>query len=155
MELSIEWMRAIPLKRSRRHDLIYDVDLDSIESLPGVYVFARRWGSSYEALYVGRSENVRRRIRGHLNNLRLMSHVEHAKNGRRVLFTGFPLTRRGQQMPKVLATLEKAYIRHFLSEGHDLVNQQGTRIRRHEIEAVRAPRGFIPARMYLEKAGRG
>lgn len=154
MDLSIEWMRAIPLRRSRRSDLIYDVDLAAIETEPGIYVFARRWGKSYEALYVGRSENVRRRSRGHLNNLRLMSHVRHAKNGRRVLFTGFPLTRRGQRMTRVLATLEKAYIRHFLSEGHDLVNQQGTRIRRHEIEALGAPRGFMPARMYLEKAGR-
>jgi hypothetical protein len=30
----------------------------------------------------------------------------------------------------------RALIRYFLSEGHDLVNEQGTRIRRHELEST-------------------
>jgi hypothetical protein len=127
--------------------------LDKIEREPGIYVFARRWGSSFEALYVGKSQSLRARIRGHLNNLRLMKHLETAKTGRRFVILGHPITKPGQRLPKVLSVLERALIRHFLSEGHDLVNQQGVRIRRHEIESSgRVPKAFMPSLMYLERS---
>ena len=38
----------------------------------GVYIFGRRWGSQFEALYVGKASNIRSRAKGHLNNLRLL-----------------------------------------------------------------------------------
>jgi hypothetical protein len=152
MRLAIEWARPVQLRKGRG-GLIYTVDLDKIERDPGVYVFARRWGSSFEALYVGKSQNLRARIRGHLNNLRLMKHLETAKTGRRFVILGHPLTKPGQRLPKVLSVLEKALIRYFLSEGHDLVNQQGVRIRRHEIESSgRVPKAFMPSLMYLERS---
>ena len=113
-------------------------------------------GSSFEALYIGQSNNLRLRTRGHLNNLRLMRHIEAAKTGRRLVILGHPLTRPGQRLPKVLNVLEKALIRHFLAEGHDLVNQQGVRIRRHEIESSgRVPKAFMPSLMYLERSRGG
>ena len=52
--------------------------------------------------------------------------------------------------------IELALIRYLLSEGHDLVNIQGTRLRRHEIaSAGRRPRRFIPKLIYLEKTKGG
>lgn len=152
MRLAIEWSKPLQLRKGRE-GLIYTVDLDKIEREPGIYVFARRWGSSFEALYVGQSQNLRARIRGHLNNLRLMKHLETAKTGRRFVILGHPITKPGQRLPKVLSVLERALIRHFLSEGHDLVNQQGVRIRRHEIESSgRVPKAFMPSLMYLERS---
>jgi len=152
MRLELDWQQPVPLRKGRRQGLIYALDLDEFEPAPGVYVFARRWGKSFEALYVGRSTNIRRRMRGHLNNLRLMRHLEDARSGQRVAIVGVPLTRPGQRMPRVLSVLEKALMRHFLSEGHDLVNQQGVRIRRHEIVSNgRLPRSFMPSTMYLER----
>ncbi|HKJ84886.1 MAG TPA: GIY-YIG nuclease family protein, partial [Spirochaetia bacterium] len=112
MKLEIEWSKPIRLRSGRREGLIYTLDLNDVDNYPGIYVFARAWGRSMEALYVGRSTNVRRRIRGHLNNLKLMSHLDGAKNGKRVLIVGYPWTKPGQRMDKVLATLERAYIRH-------------------------------------------
>ncbi|MFN3566816.1 MAG: GIY-YIG nuclease family protein, partial [Burkholderiaceae bacterium] len=58
-----------------------------------------------------------------------------------------------QRVEKSLVLIERALIRYFLSEGHDLVNKQGTRLRRHEIvSSGKHPKRFIPSPMYLEKA---
>lgn len=155
MKISIEWSKPIPLRSGAREGMAYAVNLDDIPQIAGIYVFARQWGRSYEALYVGKSTNVRSRIRGHLNNLRLMRHLESASAGRRVLLVGRALPRPGQKLEKVLRTLERAMIRYFLSEGHDLVNQKGVRIRRHEIASNGPmPRAFIPSIMFLER-GKG
>ena len=82
-----------------------------------------------------------------------MRHLEDAKTGRRMVIAGYPQVRPGQRIQKVLGVLERAFIRHFLAEGHDLVNQQGVRIRRHEIESTgRVPKAFMPSLMYLEKS---
>jgi hypothetical protein len=51
--------------------------------------------------------------------------------------------------------IERALIRYFLSEGRDLVNKAGTRLRRHEIATVgRHPNLFIPKLMFVDR-GRG
>ena len=153
MKLNVEWSKPIPLHSGAKENLIYTVDLDKVPRYAGIYVFARRWGKSYEALYIGKSKNIRGRIRNHTNNLRLMRHLEKAKTGRRVLIVGRARPKPGQRLDKILRTLEKGTIRHFLSEGHDLVNKQGIRIRRHEITSDGpVPKAFIPSSMFLEKA---
>ncbi len=145
MKLEIDWQRTIPLKRVRAGVGIYTVDLDDIPREPGIYIFARRWGTSYEALYVGKSKRLHGRIRGHLNNLRLMQHIHEAKTGKRAVIFGRPIPKPGQSMDRILATLERALIKHFLLLGHDLVNSQGTRVRRHEITSVgHLPKSFMP-----------
>jgi len=150
MKLKLRWEEPIPVRKNQDGD--FDIDLDKLPKAPGIYIFARKWGRSYEALYVGRSKRLRLRIKGHLNSVRLMKHLEKAKTGKRVLIYGTPVTRQGQQQERVLASLEKAFIRHFLLEGHDLVNAQGVRIRNHEIESEGSvPRAFIPTNIYLER----
>jgi len=154
MNLHIEWKKPVPLRKARKGSLyIYTVDLELLPNVPGIYIFARRWSKSYEALYVGQSMKIRKRVGSHLKSLLLMRYLENAKTGRRFVIVGQALPKRGQKLEKVLATLERAFIRHFLSEGHDLVNQQGTKIRRHEISSEgKVPKSFIPTLMYLEKA---
>jgi hypothetical protein len=71
------------------------------------------------------------------------------------LLVGEYVTKGGQRVEKCLALSERALIRYFLSEGHDLVNMQGTRIRRHELESTgRHPKRFFPSLMYLERTRR-
>lgn len=153
MKLEIDWQLPIPLKRVRSGVGIYQVDLDDLPRETGIYIFARKWGSSYEALYVGKSKRLRGRIRGHMNNLRLMQHLHEAKTGKRVIIYGTPIPKPGQTMDRILSTLEKTFIKHFLLLGHDLVNSQGTRVRRHEItSAGRLPKAFMPTHMYLERS---
>ena len=153
MRLNLEWRKPIILRSGVKEGLIYTVDINKVPKISGIYIFARRWRKSYEALYVGKSKNINHRIGSHLNSLRLMRHLLYAKNGKRVLLVGQAQLRPGQKVEKVLPTLERALIRHFLLEGHDLVNRMGIRIRSHEIASVGPiPKAFVPSLMFLEKA---
>ncbi len=153
MILYIEWSRLIRLRDASKDNLIYDIDLGKLPTDAGIYIFGRRWGSQFEALYVGKAGNIRNRVKGHFNNLRLMQHLKNAKSGNRVVLAGKLLTQRGQRLQKCLLLAERALIRHFLSEGDDLVNKQGVRLRRHELESSgQHPKRFFPRTIYLERA---
>lgn len=152
MKLHLEWSRPIPLKDATRQNLIYNLELDRVSSGSGVYVFGRRWGSQFEALYVGKANGIRGRVKGQLNNLRLMQHLKNATTGRRIVLAGRLVTKPGQQLDRCFPLAERALIRYFLSEGHDLVNKQGTRLRRHELTSSgKHPKKFFPKLMYVER----
>ena len=152
MKLLVEWRKPFRLKRSRRDYPTYGLDLERLPGEPGVYVFGRRWGSQFEALYVGRANMIRQRVRSQMNNHRLMQHLKAAKAGKRILLAGCLTTKPGQQIDQCLPLVERALIRYFLSEGHDLVNKQGTRLRRHELVFTgKHPKRFLPALMFVEK----
>lgn len=155
MELFIEWERPSTLRDASEQNMIYDLDLDRLPSDAGIYIFGRRWGDNFEALYVGKAQNVTSRVRGQLNNLRLMQHVRNASTGQRILVAGVIRPKPGQRSERCLKLIERGLIRYFLSEGHDLVNKQGTRLRRHEIASSGPlPRRIVPAEVFLER-GRG
>ncbi len=155
MKLFVEWSRPVPLKDATRQNMIYSVALDRLPSASGVYVFGRRWGNQFEALYVGKANGIRGRVKHQLNNLRLMQHLKNAKTGKRIVLAGRFISKPGQQPKISLPLIERALIRYFLSEGHDLVNKQGTRLRRHELlSSGKHPKRFFPALMYVEK-GKG
>lgn len=152
MKIRIDWTQPISLRRTLQADVGYLVDLNKIPTEAGVYVFGRKYGRCFEALYVGQSRNMRRRVKGHLNSLNLMKSLRDAKNGSRVLYAGKIMTRPGQRLEKIMNITERALMRHFLAEGHDLVNKQGMRLRRHEISADgRHPQGFISRCMFVER----
>lgn len=155
MDLQIEWSRPIQLKDASRDSLIYNLDLTKVDDATGVYIFGRRWGNQFEALYVGKAGKIRSRVKGHLNNLKLMQHLRHARTGKRILLAGRIITRPGQKIAKCMTLAERALIRHFLSEGHDLVNKQGTRLRRHQLKSSgKHPKRFFPRTIFLERGGR-
>jgi hypothetical protein len=153
MKLELVWNKPIRLTKATKKDgLIYNIDLELIPDKSGIYIFARQFGKSFEGLYIGRSANMRSRAKGHLNNLRLMKHLELAPIGKRVLITGIPITKPGQKIDNVLKVLEKALIRYLIAEGHDLVNLSGIKVRQHEIVTRgKIPKAFIPASIFLEK----
>lgn len=150
MKLGIEWSRPIPLKDASRQNLIYSMDHSKLPLSAGVYIFGRRFGKSFEALYVGKATIVRWRVRGQFKNLPLMLHLKNAKMGKKLLLTGRLISKGGQNKQKCLTLLERGLIRYFLSEGHDLVNKQGTRLRRHEITSVGAGR-IVPSPMFVDR----
>ncbi|HWV52074.1 GIY-YIG nuclease family protein [Pseudorhodoplanes sp.] len=152
MILALDWSRPIPLKDASKQNLIYSVALDKMPIASGVYVFGRRYGSKFEALYVGKANRIRGRVKGQLNNVRLMQHLKNAKSGKRVVLAARFVPKPGQQKPNCLKLIERALIRYFLSEGHDLVNIQGVRLRRHEIiSAGKHPKRYFPSPIFLEK----
>lgn len=151
MQLKIEWSKPLPLKDAGR-GVGYSADISAFEQESAIYIFGRQWGRSYEALYVGQTQNLRLRLRNHLNNLNLMSHLRDAKSGQRVLIVGRPIVKQGQQIPKVLAVAEKTLIRHFIGEGHNLANKQGKRILMHALQSEgKLPKAFMPSALYIEE----
>src|SRR5690348_4758171 len=155
MRLQLDWTRPILLRKAREQNALYALAIEKLPRAPGLYIFGRRYGASFEALYVGKANNIRSRLRSQLNNLRLMQHLKNASAGKRIVLVGRFTAKPGQRQPKSLALAERAMIRYFLSEGHDLVNQQGTRLRRHEIASDgKYPKRYFPRLIYLER-GKG
>jgi excinuclease UvrABC nuclease subunit len=152
MRLTIEWKRPLQLTDASADGLIYSFESKTVEAEAGLYVFGRMHGHSFEAFYVGRANNLQNRTKGQLKNLKLMLHLQKAKTGKRVIITGVFKPRKGQQVDRCLPILERALIRHFLSDGHDLVNVQGTRIRRHEIASSGSKQ--MPELMFVDR-GKG
>ncbi|MDA8380642.1 MAG: GIY-YIG nuclease family protein [Actinomycetota bacterium] len=148
MIMKIEWQDPLPMKRVRA--MIYGVDLDQLPTEPGLYVFGRRWGDNFEALYVGKAMNVRSRIKAQLNSVKLMQHLRDATKGGRLVVPGILKNPGGKLVDKRLRLAERALIRYFLSEGHDLVNIHGTLLRRHEVESTSPPMSFVPKWIYLD-----
>lgn len=152
MKLEVDWMRPLKLRDASKQNLIYSVDLKKVPHSSGIYIFGRRWGRQVEALYIGQAQDLYYRIRGQFNNLRVMQHLKNAKAGSRVLLVGRLAARPGQQLEKSLDLIERATIRYFLSEGHDLVNKQGTRLWQHTVTSFGKYRSaMIPRLMHLEK----
>lgn len=152
MKLKISWNKPVSLTKEKDEMQIYSCNLDRIPDACGIYIFARYYNRKYYALYVGQSKNLRSRVKGHLNNLKLMKYLEKARSGKRIVITGNIMTKGGQNLEKALNVLERALIRHFLAEGHNLVNRQGVRIRSREIISVGPmKKSFIPYSIYFEK----
>lgn len=123
-------------KGLRDEDLPWVCDrLESIPTGPGIYVFGRRHGSSFEPHYVGKATRLRRRIYQQLShNVRLLRLFDNGKNGSREVIVCELQGKRGQQVAKALAVTETAVIRAALAAGHALLNVQGTRQLVHEIK---------------------
>jgi|SRR5712671_1837959 len=100
MKLSIEWSRPVSLRNGSRENLIYTLDPNRLPQAPGVYIFGRKWGTAFEALYIGKAVGIRGRVKNQLNNLRLMKHMKDAKTGKRIALAGWLMFRPGQQAKK-------------------------------------------------------
>ena len=159
MQLHVKWNKPLHLQDGADQNLIYSVDVEKIPDAIGVYIFGRHWGSRFEALYVGKGSKLRRRVKGQFKNLPLMLHISKANAGKRIILAGILVTKSGRPMKtgshsaKALRLMERALIRYFLSNGDDLVNKQGTRLRQHELTSSgKHPRRFVPSPIYLERA---
>ena len=152
MELQLDWMQPVALQNGAERNLTYTCDLSDLPEKSGIYIFGRRFGSSFEALYVGKAQSIRSRIKTQLNNNRLMNHVRTARNGERLLLLGQFIAGPGQRTATCLPIIEHALIRHFLERGDDLVNVHGTRLRTHEIRSSGSGgRHGIPVKIVVDR----
>lgn len=153
MRISVRWSRPIPLRSSKR--LIYECeDVGRLPRAPGVYVFARRFGSSLDPLYIGRATSLRSRIRQQLeSNVQLMRGIQTARKGNRVLAYGEVKLKPGQRQDKVLKILEASLIEHALTRGSELLNKQGTKTPVHHIlsNGNRSTTNVFPKKMLVRR----
>ena len=154
MKIHLKWEKPLRLKDGARQHFIYScARLNRIPKRPGIYVFARQFDHRYFPLYIGQAQRLQSRITGQLNNLRLMTQLKQAPNGRRFVLIARLVLQRGQQEAKVLKIVESALIKRALAEGHDLFNQQGVKAKVHTISSQgnRSFRDLTLAKMFVEK----
>lgn len=125
MKIQLNWHAPLPLVATKPP--AYECDLEAIPATPGIYIFARRFGKTFEYLYIGETGNMQSRVRGHLNNLKLMSHIKDARNGGRYLLFAEVIHHMKVQPKIALRIAERALIDFALFEQHRLLNKQGTR----------------------------
>ncbi len=124
MEIDATWAAPIDLKSTEDG---YELDLDSIEVHPAVYMIGRRFGETCVPLYIGRTAKLQRRMRQHFDSRSFMRALREFPNGTRFLaWSTFPL-KQGQRLQRVMAVVERGLILHALSEGHQLINIKGTK----------------------------
>ena len=137
MRFDLQWMAPISLKDGGDQNLIYTCDRSDLPEEPGIYIFGRRHGSSFEALYVGKASSVQNRVREQFKNLPLMKHVEGAKNCERILLVGRFVAHRGQQPDNFLSGGEM---------GELLLRNRGRRGQEAEVDHLLCPSlGFTVA----------
>ena len=144
MDLSVKWHKPIRLLDGDKQNLIYVAEgLDAWKGVPGVYMFARIFDEEISPLYIGKAESLGDRVWQHFkNNTRLMKGVEKAANGTKVVVLGKFTPKSGQSTKKCVDLIERALIDHALTEGHKLLNVQGTRTAAHRVTFS----GHLPAR---------
>jgi hypothetical protein len=154
MKIALKWEKPIRLKDGSKQNQIYSSrGTDKLPRKPGVYVFARKFGKNIVPLYIGQAAKLKGRIEGQFNSLRLMVGIKNAPAGHRILLIARLCLKRGQQMAKVLDIVESALIKNALGQGHDLLNQQGTKTRVHIIRSVgnESSRQVAPLTMLAER----
>lgn len=165
MKIELEWVGPIKLKPRKTAGYSFAEVVDKLERRPGVYVFARKFGTNYYPIYIGKAQGIVGRLGTQFNNLALMESVKHwnpvdptdpalKMNGARVLFVGYLVKPKTVgQVESALKVAERALIEHALTEGHEIVNVQMTKTKYDEISSggVKSSTAFAP-RMMLVKA---
>ncbi|MGA8475088.1 MAG: hypothetical protein WB681_08480 [Candidatus Cybelea sp.] len=138
MKIAIMWLPTLTISPGARNffENLGQFDFDGLPTDAGIYVFGRQHGAKIDPIYVGKAENLRSRIKGQRNNLRLMHALNESKSGKRILLIGTVKPSQNQTLAKILPIAERAHIRAALAAGCALVNKQGTKTKTHVIETV-------------------
>lgn len=128
MDIEATWSRPIELTDGVKIGLIYSLPIEEIPAESGVYIFARTHGAKVFPLYIGESQNLRARLRQHLEKVPLMKAIEGALTGKKVVLYCTLSTNSKDRSKKQLKIVEKALILHAQSEGHELFNKKGTKL---------------------------
>jgi hypothetical protein len=135
LNFKASWHRPIELVDGGNLNLVYTVKrFDSFPDEAGAYIFARMFGKTIFPLYIGEAASIRKRIKQHLeNNVKLVNGVKKSGRGKKVVLFCTVRTSSDERRDAMLGILQRALIEHALSEGHDLLNVQLTKLAVHSI----------------------
>ena len=123
MKIELNWMEPIELgSSSTLRENIKNLDLKCIPDIAGVYIFYREYAGKQYALYVGKSENIRTRMKSHFNSLSLIAGLENTPQGAKKLIFAEVKTR--SDLGRALNQAEKGLIQHYIENDHPLLNQK-------------------------------
>ncbi len=101
---------------------VKNFDFSLLPEISGVYIFYREYGNYQEALYVGKSENIRTRMKAHFNNMKLIDGLIDTPKGQKKLI--FAEVKSRSDLAKALAQAEKGLINQLDDEKHPLLNRK-------------------------------
>lgn len=164
MKIELAWEAPLSLKPVNTGGYKFEEIEEQLPASAGIYVFARKFGSSYSPIYIGKAQNLRTRLRAQFRSLPLMVKVKNwnqvdaedaslAVSGKRVLFIARltkPTT--SISIDKALGISERALIEHALTEGYNIVNIQMTKTRYDEVESIgfTGTESFSPRSMLIK-----
>lgn len=163
MEINSEWGKPIKLndlsnkpltfKDGTGKNFIYHFNSDNTPTGPGCYVFYNQHGKKLSVLYIGQADNLKKRLEQQLNNLSLMLGIKRSLSGKKHLVYCKVAIRQGQKLQKVLDIVESNLIKTALSNGDQLLNKQGTKIKYDSIifKGNRHSEKMFPRKMSVEK----
>lgn len=154
MKIEAKWCRPITLNDGEPSGLIYSLDIETIPTEPGVYVFARGYDKKIAPIYIGETINLRNRISTHLKSVPLMKSIENSPNGSRILIYCTVATSSRLKAKSQVKIIEKALIYHLQAEGYELFNKKGTKLPTHVIQfsGNRTSEQIAPRLMRIKKA---
>ena len=143
MDIKLVWYEPIELgSSSRLKETIKNFDLNQIPTITGVYLFYRETKSPeypQEVLYIGKTTNMRIRIKQHFNNLKLIDGLIETPTGKKCLIFA-ELKTLANDTGQALSQAERGLIQLFSNNEHPLLNQKLMRDRFDYIYS----NGFIP-----------
>ncbi|MFC3902806.1 DNA polymerase-3 subunit epsilon [Acinetobacter marinus] len=123
MKITLSWHEPIELgSSSTLREKIKNFNLKDIPEISGIYIFYREYGEQQKALYVGKSENIRTRIKSHFNSLSLIEGLEESQQGKKKLIFAEVKTR--SDIGRALNQAEKGFIQHYIENKHPLLNKK-------------------------------
>lgn len=154
MKIEAAWSKPIPLAKDQSGKLIYTLDLKALPTVPGVYIFGRRHGSTVVPIYIGETMSLRSRVKWHLDSLPLMRAIEQAATGSRFLIYCTVKAGTEEKAKKHIGVLERALILHAQGEGHEIVNKRGTKLPTDAISFTgnRTSEAIAPRVMLVKRA---
>ena len=153
MEITLIWSQPIQLRSGAKENFIYTFDIDDLPRNSGIYVFGRRKGKAIVPIYIGQSLNLWKRIKKQRNNVKLMMALKNSPGRKKFVTYAELIGRPGQVVTKALDIAEHSLIEHALADGHEIVNVQGAKRRKHYIFSTggRLGRGWAPKLLAVEK----
>jgi hypothetical protein len=141
MEINIQWQTPIRLAKNKRILVNRNALPNRIPKKSGVYFFSRKYGSSFQPIYIGETQNLRGRLKSHLNNADIRDILRSipvndvpVKQGNKYFHFGVFVGKPGQNAEKCRSLVQKYLIEQALAQGAPLVNKQLTAIKTHRIQ---------------------
>jgi hypothetical protein len=123
MQIELDWYEPIELgSSSTLKENVKNFDFSLLPEISGVYIFYREYGGYQEALYVGKSENIRTRMKSHFNSIKLIDGLIDTPKGQKKLI--FAEVKSRSDLSKALAQAEKGLINQLDDEKHPLLNRK-------------------------------
>lgn len=121
--VELNWYEPMELgSSSTLKENVKNFDFLLLPEIAGVYIFYREYGNYQEALYVGKSENIRKRMKAHFNSMKLIDGLIDTPKGQKKLIFAEVKTR--SDLAKALAQAEKGLINQLDDEKHPLLNRK-------------------------------